>query len=46
MKKSEMAREIFGSKFVDHFVATREWEWKQFHSHISSWEIERYMEII
>src|SRR5439155_26455612 len=29
MKRSEVAKEILGEKFVAHFVQTREWEWRQ-----------------
>jgi len=29
MKESKIAKTIFGEKFVEHFVQTREWEWKQ-----------------
>jgi len=46
MKKSKIAKELFGESFVDHFVATREWEWRQFQKAITNWEIERYFEII
>lgn len=30
MKKSGLAKELFGEGFVNHFVQTREWEWRQF----------------
>lgn len=54
MKKSEIAGELFGRDFVDHFIRTREWEWKQFKreagtfdpKEITSWELKRYFEII
>jgi glutamine synthetase len=46
MKKSDIAKELFGSEFVQHFTATREWEWRQFSKHVSDWELKRYMEII
>ena len=41
-----MAREYFGDEFVDHFVATREWEVREYRKHISQWELDRYFEII
>src|ERR1700740_2615096 len=28
-KNSKLARDWFGDDFVDHFAATREWEWRQ-----------------
>ena len=46
LKKSRAARECLGDAFVDHFVATREWEVRQFNAAVSDWELERYFEII
>jgi glutamine synthetase len=54
-KKSQAARSIWGDQFVDHFSASRTWEYEQFLKNkplfekeqtISSWELERYFEII
>eukprot|EP01095_Lingulamoeba_sp_RSL-Kostka_P012172 TRINITY_DN477_c4_g1_i1.p1 TRINITY_DN477_c4_g1~~TRINITY_DN477_c4_g1_i1.p1 ORF type:complete len:495 (-),score=156.47 TRINITY_DN477_c4_g1_i1:1243-2727(-) len=46
MNNSTMAREIFGEKFVDHYVKTREWECREYQKSITDWEIKRYMEMI
>ncbi len=46
MKESGIAVELFGESFVNHFIATREWEWNQFQSRVTDWEIKRYFEII
>lgn len=46
MKQSGLARELFGDGFVDHFTATREWEWRQYAKAITDWEFKRYFEII
>ncbi|MBT8128056.1 MAG: glutamine synthetase [Gammaproteobacteria bacterium] len=43
---SDIARGYFGSEFVDHFAASREWEVREFNKHISDWELQRYFEII
>jgi len=43
---STAAREILGESFVNHFVKTREWEWRQYQDAVTSWELERYFEII
>lgn len=43
---SDPARELFGDAFVDHYATTREWEWQQFQKSVTSWELERYFEII
>ncbi|HET7825596.1 MAG TPA: glutamine synthetase family protein [Anaeromyxobacter sp.] len=46
LKRSERAREILGEGFVDHYVRTREWEVRQFERAVTTWELERYLEII
>ena len=46
MKKSKVAKDLFGEVFVNHFIQTREWEWKQFGKAITDWEFQRYFEII
>lgn len=43
---STVARQAFGDAFVDHFVATREWEDRAFRRAVSDWDLERYFEII
>jgi glutamine synthetase len=46
MKQSTIAKELFGEKFVEHFVNTREWEWRQHLKAVTDWEYKRYFEII
>ncbi len=46
MKDSSIAKELFGEAFVNHFILTREWEWKQFQQQVTDWELKRYFEII
>jgi glutamine synthetase len=46
MKTSPLAVELFGEGFTEHFVATREWEWRQYVRQVSDWELRRYFEII
>jgi len=46
MENSKVARKLFGDEFVDHFVQTRYWEWRQFQKVVTDWELKRYMEII
>jgi glutamine synthetase len=45
-KESKVARDWFGDDFVDHFAATREWEWRQWLDAVTDWELRRYFEII
>lgn len=46
MKKSDVAHDLFGDTFVDHFIKTREWEWRQYKPEQKNWELKRYFEII
>jgi glutamine synthetase len=46
LKASVMARDWFGAEFVDHYAATRDWEERQFRRAVTSWELDRYFEII
>jgi glutamine synthetase len=45
-RDSKVARDWFGDDFVDHFAATREWEWRQWLDAVTDWELKRYFEII
>jgi glutamine synthetase len=45
-RESKLARDWFGDDFVDHYAATREWEWRQWLDAITDWEMKRYFEII
>ena len=44
--RSDVARDWLGDDFVDHFAATREWEWRQWLDAVTDWELKRYFEII
>ncbi len=46
LAESALARDLLGDAFVDHFVRTREWEWRQFQDAVTDWETKRYFEII
>ncbi|HSO86941.1 MAG TPA: glutamine synthetase family protein [Draconibacterium sp.] len=46
MADSDIAKQLFGDAFVDHFAKTREWEWRQFSGQVTDWELKRYFEII
>jgi glutamine synthetase len=45
-RRSDVARDWLGDTFVDHFAATREWEWRQWQDAVTDWERKRYFEII
>jgi glutamine synthetase len=46
LSDSKIARLILGETFVDHFVRTRVWEWRQFQDAVTDWELRRYFEVI
>ena len=46
MKDSELAKNLLGASFVNHFTQTREWEWRQSLKPVTDWELKRYFEII
>ena len=46
LRASAVARDWLGDTFVDHFAATREWEWRQWQDGVTDWELKRYFEII
>ncbi len=46
MKNSPIAAELFGETFTQHFAETRLWEWRQFMTQVTDWEMKRYFEII
>jgi glutamine synthetase len=46
LRQSTVAGELFGSDFVEHYAATREWEGREFHRQVTDWEMQRYFEII
>jgi glutamine synthetase len=45
-RDSPVARDWLGDTFVEHFAATREWEWRQWLDGVTDWELKRYFEII
>jgi glutamine synthetase len=46
LNASEVARDWLGDTFIDHYVATREWEVRQFEKAVTDWELARYLESI
>ena len=46
MQNSDVTKELFGEKFVEHFTQTREWEWRQQAKAVTDWELKRYFEIV
>jgi len=46
LRDSAVARHYLGDAFVDHYAATRQWEQKRYNRAVTSWELERYFEVI
>ena len=46
LNNSEVARNLLGSEFVDHFIATRRWEIREYARVVTDWERRRYIEMI
>jgi len=40
------SRTLFGDAFVEHYLATRIWEVRQYEKSITDWQLKRYFEII
>ncbi|MBI2603723.1 MAG: glutamine synthetase [Deltaproteobacteria bacterium] len=45
-EQSSIATDLLGKEFVEHFAATRMWEWEQGQKAVTDWELQRYFEII
>ncbi len=46
LANSAEARELFGAEFVEHYVASRDWEVREHERYVSDWQLKRYFEII
>ena len=46
LRKSKVARLLFGSEFIEHFCATREKEEELHRNQVDEWQLQRYFEII
>src|SRR6187399_2293717 len=44
--ESRIVRDWLGDTFVEHYAATRDWEWRQWQDAVTDWELKRYFEII
>lgn len=40
------ARAMFGDTFIDHYVASRDWEVREYERHVNDYQLSRYFEII
>ncbi len=46
LEQSAFARDYLGEEFVEHFVATRRWEVREYEKAVTNWERRRYLELI
>src|SRR6266852_5942463 len=45
LEQSDLAKEFLGADFVEHFVATRRWEVKEYEKAVTNWDRRRYLEL-
>ena len=43
---SQRVRQLLGPAFVEHYVRTRDWEWRQYEKAVTEWELARYFETV
>jgi glutamine synthetase len=46
LERSELVKDYLGEDFMEHFVATRRWEVKEYEKAVTNWERRRYLEQI
>ncbi|MEX0942224.1 MAG: glutamine synthetase [Pseudomonadales bacterium] len=46
LSASAEARQMFGEDFIDHYVASRDWEVREYERYVNDWQLKRYFEII
>ncbi|ORX50112.1 glutamine synthetase/guanido kinase [Hesseltinella vesiculosa] len=45
-QKDSLARQVLGNEFIDHFTKTRRHEWQMWQQAVTSYELERYLELV
>ena len=45
LEKDDVMRELLGDHLFDHFLAAKREEWRDYIKHVSSWEVDRYLEM-
>ena len=45
LEKDEVMRDLLGEHLFEHFVAAKREEWRDYIKHVSSWEVDRYLEM-
>jgi glutamine synthetase len=43
MERSELVAEALGEHVFDYFIRNKRQEWREYKSHVSPWEIDRYL---
>ncbi len=43
LKNSKLMREILGQHVFENFIEVKTREWDAFRSHVTQWELERYL---
>ena len=46
LRNCKLARNDFGSQFIDDYTATRDWEVRESQKQVTNWQLQRYFELI
>ncbi len=46
LAKNKIAPKVLGKAFTQHYVATRDWEVREFRKAVTNWELRRYFETV
>lgn len=46
MEESSLMRETLGAHIMTHFLYIKRQEWKEYHSQVTNWEVERFLQIM
>jgi glutamine synthetase len=46
LAKDKIAPKVLGKAFTEHYVATRDWEVREFRKAVTNWELRRYFETV
>ena len=45
MKRSEVVKEVLGDHLFERYLSIKTKEWNEFKTYVSSWELDRYMDM-
>ena len=45
-RESKLAKNTLGAHLLEHFLHAKSREWDKYRTHVSSWEVERYLPML